>query len=172
MRNFFPLSCGVDVVFASNLPMAAGLSSSSALLIGLFKSLASFNGLYERQEFRDAIGSDLEKAEYEFRALLNSDPQDFRAHVGLGRTFCDQGKLLDCIDQFQHAAYYSGNEQSLVDDLKRLYGYFIEEAEQKIANGESTAQLYLQLGTAYVYVGKPQKSEQYFEKARQLSNLE
>lgn len=105
------------------------------------------------------------QAEDEFRTLLESHPSDVRAHVGLGRVFCDQKMLLPCIDQFQQALHYSGGEISLVKDLKRLYGYFIEEAQKKIDDGKGNPQLYQQLGAAYMSVGKLQETEQYFEKS-------
>lgn len=43
--NFPAASTGVEIVFGSNLPVAAGVSSSTALLISVFLSLASVNDL-------------------------------------------------------------------------------------------------------------------------------
>lgn len=60
----FPLGgtlSGADVAFASNLPAAAGLSSSSALVVGLFLVLSATNYLSEAQP---AIGSREQMAEY------------------------------------------------------------------------------------------------------------
>lgn len=46
---------GADIVFASDLPPAAGLSSSSALVVATFLVLAEVNTLASRPEYRDDI---------------------------------------------------------------------------------------------------------------------
>lgn len=50
-RDFAPL-IGADIAFASNLPIAAGVSSSSALVTALFLAIAGVNDLESRAEFR------------------------------------------------------------------------------------------------------------------------
>jgi len=50
-RNFPSARSGVDVVFSSDLPRAAGMSSSSALVIASFFALAAANRLEDREEF-------------------------------------------------------------------------------------------------------------------------
>ncbi len=64
-RNFTcrPLS-GATISFRSDLPKAAGLSSSSALMIMVFAALDEVNDLRGRLEYRDNITGDLELAEY------------------------------------------------------------------------------------------------------------
>lgn len=47
---------GADVVIASDLPMAAGISSSSALVVAVALTLAKLNRLEERGEWRANIG--------------------------------------------------------------------------------------------------------------------
>jgi galactokinase len=54
-RNFPGASLGADVMFASDLPRAAGLSSSSALVVGMAMALARRAGLESREEWRAAI---------------------------------------------------------------------------------------------------------------------
>jgi galactokinase len=49
---------GADVAFASDLPQAAGLSSSSALVVATFLALSDINGLPQRDEYRQSIDSD------------------------------------------------------------------------------------------------------------------
>lgn len=63
-RNFHGSRVGADIAFASDLPPAAGLSSSSALIIAMFLVLADVNGLRERREYRQSIGSDEDLAAY------------------------------------------------------------------------------------------------------------
>ncbi|HTR01938.1 MAG TPA: galactokinase family protein [Thermoanaerobaculia bacterium] len=55
-RNFPGLS-GADVAFASDLPRASGLSSSSALVVALFTALAEVNDLAARAEWTGSIRS-------------------------------------------------------------------------------------------------------------------
>lgn len=55
---------GADISFASDLPRAAGLSSSSALVVALFAALSEVNNLREREEYRAAIASPEDLAGY------------------------------------------------------------------------------------------------------------
>jgi galactokinase len=63
-RNFPGRLHGVDLAFASDLPPAAGLSSSSALVVGTFLVLSDTNDLSARPEYRDTIGSPEDLAGY------------------------------------------------------------------------------------------------------------
>ena len=54
-RNFPGARRGADIAFASNLPRAAGMSSSSALVVGLAAALARLWSLDERPEWRGHI---------------------------------------------------------------------------------------------------------------------
>ena len=56
-RNFPTGIRGVDIAISSDLPAAAGLSSSSALMIAIFIALADANALWVREEFRRNINS-------------------------------------------------------------------------------------------------------------------
>jgi galactokinase len=54
-RNFPAARRGADLVFASDLPPAAGMSSSSALMIAVFLALAGVNDLSASETFRASI---------------------------------------------------------------------------------------------------------------------
>ena len=54
-RNFPGVTVGADVAFASDLPPASGMSSSSAFMIGIFLALADLGGLAGMDDFRSAI---------------------------------------------------------------------------------------------------------------------
>jgi len=69
-QNFPRLSRGADISFVSDLPAAAGLSSSSALVVGSFLALATVNSLLDREDFREAI-PDLETLAGYLGALEN-----------------------------------------------------------------------------------------------------
>jgi galactokinase len=56
-RNFPGRLRGADIAFISDLPPAAGLSSSSALVVAFFSLLADLNVLQERQEYQNNIRS-------------------------------------------------------------------------------------------------------------------
>ncbi len=54
-RDFGGRLCGMDAVLASSLPSAAGLSSSSAVVIATFLPLAHFNDLARRASWQDHL---------------------------------------------------------------------------------------------------------------------
>lgn len=62
--NFSPPLAGADISFASDLPIAAGISSSSALVVATFLALATINDLQSREAYRAALPSAETLAEY------------------------------------------------------------------------------------------------------------
>jgi len=56
-RNFPGPLRGADIAFASDLPPAAGLSSSSALVVATFLALADLNALGAHEEYHRAIAN-------------------------------------------------------------------------------------------------------------------
>ncbi|HLW97594.1 MAG TPA: galactokinase family protein [Candidatus Acidoferrales bacterium] len=60
-RDFPAARTGADLVIASDLPRASGMSSSSALIIGIFMALAEVNSLEQNESYRKHIqnGEDL-----------------------------------------------------------------------------------------------------------------
>jgi galactokinase len=63
-QNFPGPLRGADIAFVSDLPAAAGLSSSSALVIAVFSALARINALGERDEYQQNIHSPEDLAGY------------------------------------------------------------------------------------------------------------
>lgn len=63
-RNFPAARRGADVAFASDLPRAAGLSSSSALVAAICIALGDLNGLAEHREFSSSISDRRGLADY------------------------------------------------------------------------------------------------------------
>jgi len=78
-RNFPSGLRGADIAFASNLPRAAGLSSSSALIIGFFLVLDAVNDLRSRCEYQENVGSTMDLAAY-LATIENG--QSFRSLAG------------------------------------------------------------------------------------------
>jgi galactokinase len=63
-RNFPASAIGADVVIASDLPRASGMSSSSALLIGIATALLRVGGIKARDEWTTNIRDSLDTAGY------------------------------------------------------------------------------------------------------------
>ena len=56
-RNFPDARTGIDLAFVSDLPSAAGVSSSSALMIGVFAALGRVNGLASTPGWRASLAT-------------------------------------------------------------------------------------------------------------------
>ncbi len=83
-RNFPGAPLGVNLVFASDLPRAAGVSSSSALVVGVASALAARGRLAERDEWRAELRSVEEVAAY-FGCIENGlDFGGLRGTAGVG----------------------------------------------------------------------------------------
>lgn len=63
-RNFPEAALGADIVFASDLPRAAGMSSSSALVVGVAAALVRAGGIDAREEWRANVHDGLDAAGY------------------------------------------------------------------------------------------------------------
>src|SRR5262249_51449130 len=64
-RNFAATELrGADIVFESDLPPAAGMSSSSALIVAMFLALSEVNHLSKRAEYRANMQSNEDLAGY------------------------------------------------------------------------------------------------------------
>ncbi len=63
-KNFPGLALGTDIAIASDLPRAAGVSSSSALVVGLATALIRRSGADHREDWKAAIGTPEELAWY------------------------------------------------------------------------------------------------------------
>jgi galactokinase len=78
-RNFTPPLLGADIVFASDLPQAAGMSSSSAMIVAFFLILSAVNDLPAREEYWRNIAASVDLAGY-LGTVENG--QDFGSLVG------------------------------------------------------------------------------------------
>jgi galactokinase len=63
-RNFPGAHRGSAIALTSDLPPAAGMSSSSALMVAIFLLLADINDIWRRPEFLQYIGNSEDLAEY------------------------------------------------------------------------------------------------------------
>ena len=97
-RDFPGLEGGASVALISDLPAAAGLSSSSALVVALFTALASALRLEEREDYRAAFSTPEELAGYlgsvESGRRFGSFPGEPGAGAFIGSE--DQTAILCC----------------------------------------------------------------------------
>ena len=63
-RDFPGAGTGLNLAFDGDLPPAAGLSSSSALVVGAFLALADANGLAGREDFQRALAAPEQVGDY------------------------------------------------------------------------------------------------------------
>ena len=78
-RNFGEPLRGANVAFGSDLPLASGLSSSSALIVGCFSVFAAINDLSSRPPYQQVITDQLALAEY---LGTTENGQSYRTFVG------------------------------------------------------------------------------------------
>jgi galactokinase len=63
-RDFPDARTGVDIEFTSDLPVAAGMSSSSALVVAVYMAVAAANDLENKKSYRTNIQTPEDLAEY------------------------------------------------------------------------------------------------------------
>ena len=80
-RNFPGAARGADIILASDLPSAAGMSSSSALAVAIFAVLSAVNRLTERAEYTSNIATREDLAGY---LGCNENGQTYQSLVGDG----------------------------------------------------------------------------------------
>jgi galactokinase len=89
-RNFQPPLAGADIVFASDLPMAAGMSSSSAMIVAFFLAISAVNDLSGREEYQRNISSGEDLAGYLGTVENGQSFRDLAGDRGVG-TFGGSG---------------------------------------------------------------------------------
>lgn len=83
-RDFPAARTGADIVFASDLPRASGMSSSSALIIAVFFALAEVNSLWRSEVYRQHIRSRENLAGYLSAVESGTDFASFSGARGVG----------------------------------------------------------------------------------------
>ncbi len=89
-RNFPEICRGADIAFGSDLPMAAGMSSSSALVTALLLAVSAVNDLPQSETYRTTIGRTEDLAEYLGSIENGQDFRGLRGDAGVG-TFGGSG---------------------------------------------------------------------------------
>ena len=116
-RNFPGALNGGRIVFQSTLPSAAGLSSSSAFMIGVFLCLRAFNNLEEHPVYQQHINSQEDLAHY---LGVVENGQSFGALVGdrgVGTFGGSQDHTAILCSQPKHLSLYAYAPTRLVQVL-------------------------------------------------------
>lgn len=105
-RNFPGVVKGATIAFASNLPPAAGLSSSSALVTGCFMALTRLSGLSDHPLYREHLGTSERVAEFVSCIENGRDFGPLKGDTGVGTLggsqdhaailLSEPGRLLQC----------------------------------------------------------------------------
>jgi galactokinase len=82
--NFPDRRSGADIAFISDLPIAAGMSSSSAMIIAIFLVLARANDLHGSPDFREEVRSSDDLASYLGCVENGESFGSLRGHAGVG----------------------------------------------------------------------------------------
>ncbi|WP_234698886.1 GHMP family kinase ATP-binding protein [Poriferisphaera corsica] len=82
-QNFGSLH-GFDLIIGSDLPMAAGMSSSSAVIVGMWLVMDAANGLKKRSIYREQISDELSLAEYLGCIENGTDFRELEGNRGVG----------------------------------------------------------------------------------------
>jgi galactokinase len=83
-RDFPEARVGADIAFASDLPAAAGMSSSSALIVSVFLALSACNALEHGERYRRHIRTREELAEYLAAVESGRSYGGFPGDLGVG----------------------------------------------------------------------------------------
>lgn len=83
-RDFPSARTGAEIIFASDLPRASGMSSSSALVVGIFSALAEINYLSQNESFYGRIRSLEDLAAYLASVENGTDFASFSGDHGVG----------------------------------------------------------------------------------------
>lgn len=82
----FGIKRGGRIVFTSTLPIAAGISSSSALVVSVYLALAGLNDIENRPDFQEAIPDIAALADYLGCLENGRDYNGLRGTIGVGTT--------------------------------------------------------------------------------------
>ena len=133
---------GADIAFVSDLPVAAGMSSSSALVVAMFLAISAVNRLDRTDRYRRQIQSRLQLAEYLGCAENGLSYGELEGKAGVG-TFGgseDHTAMLCCkpqtLSQFSYAPSVFERDIGLPDALALVIG---SSGIQAVKTGEAMA---------------------------------
>ena len=105
--NFPDCRKGADIVLLSDLPIAAGMSSSSALMTALFLVLAKANDLQASAEFRREVRSADDLASYLGCVENGESFRSLSGHAGVGTFGGSEDHVAILSSRARHLAQYA-----------------------------------------------------------------
>jgi galactokinase len=106
-RDFAGPLVGADIALVSDLPQSVGMSSSSALVTGIFKALAKANHLAERADYREHLNSPEALAAYVATIENGSSYGPFLGDRGVGTFGGSEDHTAICCCRRDQLAVYS-----------------------------------------------------------------
>jgi galactokinase len=106
-RDFPEARRGADVVFASDLPRASGMSSSSALIVAIFSVLAHMNSLAQTAAYRRAFAAREDLAGYIAAVENGSSFASFSGGQGVGTQGGSEDHVAILCSRAGHLRQYS-----------------------------------------------------------------
>lgn len=104
-------------------------------------------------------------AEENFRKVLEVEPLNIRARIGLGKSLCDQGKFWDGLREYEKVKD-PGNLQTLLDgNVKSTLLFLISHYDRLSRSYPDNARVYHSLGVIYSKLDDPKQAVVYYEKA-------
>jgi len=102
--------------------------------------------------------------EKQFQAILQANPGDVEARIGLGKALCDQDRCWEGLKEYQKIQQ-AGIWEKLLEENKRLtYNILIQQYENQLTV-EPHNKIFLQrLGEIYRDLGDEEKSSDHFSK--------
>ncbi len=104
--NFPGAPLGLDLAFASDLPRAAGVSSSSAIVVGTATALVQRGGLTARDEWRAAIASPEDHATYFGCIESGHDFRGLAGNAGVGTHGGSEDHTAILLSRAGHLGHY------------------------------------------------------------------
>lgn len=106
-RNFPEARVGADIAFLSDLPAAAGMSSSSALIVATFLALAGVNDLTRYDRYREVIRTSEDLAGYLATVENGEDFGVLRGDRGVGTQGGSEDHVAMLCGQAGHVVQYA-----------------------------------------------------------------
>lgn len=164
------LRFGVTGVFAFFVLLTVQYSLYSSSETAMFERTLSINPTNTR--IRNSLALSYAKrnrfdlAEENFRRVLDVEPFNDRARVGLGKALCDQGKYWEGVREYEKAQNSGGALKSLLDEnLKSTLMFLISRYDHFLRSHPDNARAYHSLGVVYSKLGDPGRAVTHYEKA-------
>ncbi len=108
------------------------------------------------------------EAQMDFQKVLDVDPLDVPARIGLGKTLIDQGKFWEGILEYEKVQNPGNFQELLANNLKAAYQLITMQYQKRIASEPNNAQLYYSLGVVYSKTKRIAESAESYKKSVEL----